>query len=359
MSQIRVDEITDEVGTGAPIFPNGASGVAPNSYFAKADRDSVAWTKTGNGTAETGQDIFVEVGGSILEIASGTTISMPTLTVGTDYAIWVAPDGTLEADTSFSVAPTAGGRRIGGFHYAPGGNATLDTNGNWANHTGGDTTPQINEFSFYDLKWRPSASDPRGLTLVDNAFWHGMYRMSANTTTAPLHKYNVEPARDGNPPQKPYSNPASPTNYSNANWWNVTECLEYFGFRSPSYSEFQLAALGTTEETSAGGSGPGNTGDMSDTRDKERFTSHWGVFDASGVLRVWGANFGGGSDPASFTANTQGRGSTYQMENVTYLGGGWTGGSFSGSRASIWNNSPASSSTGIGGVGVCDHLILD
>jgi hypothetical protein len=102
--QSAIDEVAASLATG---------------YFYKTDRDSVAWNKTGNDTAETGQTIYVEVGGSVLEIASGTNISMPTLTAGTDYAIWVAPDGTLEADASFNVAPTAGGRRIGGFHYAP------------------------------------------------------------------------------------------------------------------------------------------------------------------------------------------------------------------------------------------------
>ena len=98
--------------------------------FFKSDRESVAWNKTGNDTAETGQTIYVEVGGSVLEIASGTTISMPTLDVGTDYAIWVEPDGSLTADDSFNVAPVAGARRVGGFHYAPGGNASLDPAGN-------------------------------------------------------------------------------------------------------------------------------------------------------------------------------------------------------------------------------------
>ena len=332
---------------------------SPDQYFAKTDPYTVAFTKTAAGTAETAQVIWVEINGSVLEIASGTSITMPTLTAGTDYAIWVSPAGVLEADASFTVAPTLGGRRIGGFHYAPGGNAALDVNGNWANHTGGNATPQINEYSFWDLKFRPSAEDPRGLTLVNNAFWAGIYLMSANTTVAPLHKYNVDPARDGNAPQKPYSNPASPTAYTDANWWNITECLEYYGLRPPTYSEFQLLALGTTEATSLGGAGPGFTGNLtSGGGTKERFTSHWGVFDASGVLWVWGAEFSGESAAASWNANTQGRGSTLQMAFVARFGGVWGGTSSSGSRSSVWNIPPSTSGASTGGRGVCDHLIL-
>jgi len=342
MSELSVDKITNSAGTD-PLL---------KGTFAKDDRDAVAWTKTGNGTAETQTGLTVEVDGKVLYIPSGTSIAMPTLTAGTDYAIWVAPDGTLEADSSFSVAPTAGGRRIGGFHYAPGGNATLDPTGNWNNHTGGDTTPQINEYSFYDLKWRPSVEDPRGLTLVNNSFWTGIYLMSATTTVAPLHKYNVEPARDGNNPQKPYGDG---TTYGNAKPMNVFECLSYYGFRAPDVNEFQLLALGVNEEQAIGGSGPGNTGDVND-RNKNEQTSAWGVFDATGVLRVWGRD----SLPDNNQDNgvTEGRSdNVFRISRFTLLGGRWTDGSFSGSRFVI-SNSSSLSVTSIGGRGVCDHVIL-
>ena len=148
MSILQVNSILNETGT-APLLKH---------FFAKATPRQVAWTKTGNGTAETQTALTVEVNGVVRIIASGTSITMPALTAGTDYAIWCAPDGTLEADASFTVAPTANGRLIGGFHYAPGGNA--------AAQAGGNTTAQINEYSFWDLKFRPSGDDPRGLTLV-------------------------------------------------------------------------------------------------------------------------------------------------------------------------------------------------
>ena len=337
MSQLRVDEITDEAGTFTQL-----AGV-----FSKADRDSVAWTKTGNGTAETSQDLIVEVDGKVLKIASGTTISMPTLDVGTDYAIWVEPDGSLTADDSFIVAPVAGARRVGGFHYAPGGRATLDLNAG-----DGGTTAQIMETSFYDLKWRPDVLDPRGLALVgDGSFWAGMYHMSANHLTGPVHKHGVNPCRDGNPPQ----NLNGTGNFPNASPAKIIEALSFHGFRAPNFWEFQLLAFGVNEERSIGGSGPGLTGDVSD-RNKHQQTSAWGVFDATGVLLHWG------NDTILTTSNqtlpNPSRGGRFRYSHFALFGGVFGDGALSGSRDVI-AGSAAGSGTSFGSRGVCNHLILD
>ena len=315
--------------------------------FFKSDPDSVAWTKTGNNTAETGQTIYVEVGGSVLEISSGTTISMPTLTVGTDYAIWVGPDGSLTADDSFSVPPVVGARRVGGFHYAPGGRATLDLNAG-----DGGTTAQIMETSFYDLKWRPDVLDPRGLVLVgDGSFWAGAYHMSANHLTGPVHKQGVDPCRDGNPPQ----NLNGSGNFPDASPANIIEALSFHGFRAPNFFEFQLLAFGVNEERSIGGDDPGLTGDVSD-RDKHQQTSAWGVFDATGVLRHWG------NDTILTTSDqtlpNPSRGDRFRYTNFANFGGSWFGGASSGSRDVIANTATNSSAAG-GSRGVCNHLILD
>jgi len=339
MSELSVDKITNSAGTD-PLL---------KGTFAKDDRDIVAWTKTGNGTAETQTGLTVEVDGKVLYIASGTSITMPTLSAGTDYAIWVAPDGTLEADSSFSVAPTAGGRRIGGFHYAPGGNASFSLDAG-----DGGTTPQINEYSFWDLKWRPSVSDPRGLTLVgDGAFWAGIYLMSANHLTGPVHKYNVNPCRDGNPPELPDGS----GNYPNAEPSNIFESLAYHGFRAPDYNEFQLLAYGVNDARSIGGSGPGNTGDVSD-RGKDQQTSAWGVFDATGVLLVWGRDHILATSDQSLPNPS--RGNRFRLSRFVVFGGDWSFASDSGSRSvvSSFADDPAAFS-GSGGRGVCSHLILD
>ncbi len=328
-------------------LPTGGLELLGKGTFAKENRDSVVWQKTGNGAAQTGQAVTVEVDGSVLTIASGTAISMPTLTAGTDYAIWCAPDGTLEADNSFTTAPTANGRLIGGFHYAPGGNATFGLD-----EGDGGTTAQINEYSFWDLRWRPSVIDPRGLTLVGySAFWAGMYHMSANHLTGPVHKYGVNPCRDGNPPQ----NINGTGNYPNAEPSNIIEALQYHGFRAPNYWEFQLLAFGVKEEQSIGGSNPGDTGDVSD-RDKDQQTSAWGVFDATGVLWHWG------NDTILTTSDQDlpnpSRGDRFRYSHFARFGGDWDNGSDSGSR-DVDTRGADNSLAAFGSRGVCDHLILD
>jgi hypothetical protein len=134
----------------------------------------------------------------------------------------------------------------------------------------------------------------------------------------------------------------------------------YNGFRMPNIDEFQLLALGTTEQTSLGGSGPGNTGVLtSGAGTKERFTSAWGVFDATGVLRVWGR--GGSADQTTGTVTGVSQGRTndiFRISRFALFGGNWDRGAESGSRFVATFTSSNSTSTG-GGRGVCDHLILD
>jgi len=75
--------------------------------FTKADPDAVAWTKRCAGTAETRQRStwppVVEPG----RAEEPTSTTMPTLTAGTDYAIWAKTDGTLEASSNHTTPPAA------------------------------------------------------------------------------------------------------------------------------------------------------------------------------------------------------------------------------------------------------------
>src|SRR6056297_297283 len=336
MSELSVDKITNSAGTD-PLL---------KGVFVKDDTQQVAWTKTGNGTAETQTGLTVEVDGKVLRIASGTSISMPTLSAGTDYAIWVAPDGTLEADASFTTPPTANGRRVGGFHYAPGGNASFDLDAG-----DGGTTPQINEYSFYDLTWRPSVADPRGLTLVgDGAFWCGIYHLAGDHLSGPPHRFGVNPARDGNPPDLVDGS----GKYPDAQPMNIFESLWYHGFRTPRVEDFQLLAFGTNEAASRG-SDPGTTGLPGGSTDAQ-FTSHWGVIQSTGVIALW-------SNDSILSSSNQtlpnpSRGDLFRVERFAGLGGPWNIGSLSGSRC-VATGPAAVSNPRRGGRGVCDHLILD
>src|SRR5690606_32197157 len=126
-----------------------------------------------------------------------TAITMPSLAAGTDYAIWIKPDGSLEATADHVSPPASGSRKIGGFHYAPGGNA--------AAQAGGNATPQINEYSFWDLKFRPACSDPRGMVLVAGTFWVDIYLLGVNHHTDGTSRYNVTIADGSSPPKVPTS----------------------------------------------------------------------------------------------------------------------------------------------------------
>jgi len=325
--------------------------------FVKADSTTVAFKKTGNNTAQVKAGTKIDVSGTMVEFASATSITMPSLTAGTDYAIYACTDGTLRADASFTAPSgytTANSRKIGGFHYAPGGNA--------AAQAGGDTTAQINEYSFWDLKFRPVCHDPRGMTLVADSFWADIYLLGVDHLTNGTSKYNVTIADGGSPPKIPtkFGGNGS-TAYSTLNWWEANEVLQSWGKRSPTYDEFAALAYGTTEATSSGGSDVPTTGvsGTGATNAWNKFTSRWGVIQATGCLYIWGGEFGGGAAGADWTANTGGRGSTYQMENAVIFGGHWGNTTGSGSRCSGWYASPTYSPSYLGARGVCDHLILD
>lgn len=325
--------------------------------FIKADKSAVAFTRTGNATASIKAGTIVEVNGKLVQFTADTAITMPALTAGTDYAIYVCDDGTVRADSNFS-APTGytstTARKVGGFHYAPGSNA--------AAQAGGNTTAQINEYSLWDIKFRPAALDPRGMTLVAGAFWADIYLLGVNHLTDGTSKYNVTIADGSAPPKKStkFGGDGSAA-YSDGAWYNFAEVMAHHGKRLPNYNEFQALAFGTTEATSSGGTDVPTTGvnGTGATSAWNIFTSKWGVVQASGCLWTWGNEFGGVNGASEYTANTGGRGSVYAQPAAALFGGSWSDTSSSGSRAAFWALGPSSSYAYLGARGVCDHLILE
>jgi len=315
-----------------------------SAAFGKANPSVVAWTKTGAFSVSTAMDLYVELGGVMAVIGSGTVVSMPTPVTGTDYAIWCSTTGALSATSNFTTPPSTGAKKLGGFHYAPGGNAT--------GRTGGDTTPAINAYSFWDLNFKPECPDARGMTLVANSFWADIYLLGVDHITNGTSKYNVTIADGASPPKVPVAfGGDGTTTYTSLNWWESAEVMRSYGKRMPTYSEFAALAFGTTEAASFGT-------DPVNTILREAYTSKWGVMLSSGNMWIWGDEFGGGAAAAGWIANTVGRGSTYQMENAALFGASWDLGSFSGSRASAWDFSATFSLNSIGARGACDHLIL-
>ena len=327
-----------------PLFSAGGS----QGLFAKTDSSSVMFTKTAAFAVSTSQVVLISVNGSVKTIASGTVVTMPTATTGTDYAIWAKPDGTLEATASFVSPPVTGSRKIGGFHYAPGGNA--------AAQAGGNTTPQINEYSLYDLKFRPACPDPRGMALIAGGYWMDIYLTGVDAITNGSSKYNVTMADGSSPPKVPtqFGGNGS-TTYGSYNWWQAMELATAFGKRCPTQQEFMSAAYGTTEASSIGT-------DQNNTILNAAYTSKWGIMQATGVLWIWGVERGGayntgGWNPA--TGTTASRGSEYNAPNSVGLGGNWNNVSNAGSRSSNWYSAASTSNDSIGSRFCCDHLQLD
>jgi hypothetical protein len=313
--------------------------------FRKADPTIVAWTKTGNFTLQTATTLYIDVNGSIKTISSGTSITMPTATTGTDYAIWAKTDGTLEATSNHTSPPTANARKVGGFHYAAGGNAT--------GQSGGNSTPQINEYSLWDLKFRPACNDPRGMTLVAGGFWVDIYLANTDCDANGTSKYNVTMADGSSPPKVPTAFGGNgSTTYGSLTWFESCELASAYGKRLLTQREFMAMAYGTTEASSVGT-------DQVSTILNAAYTSKWGVMQSTGVLWVWGDDRGGPFAGASWNANTEGRGSEYNAPNAVVLGGDWIAGSNSGSRCSVWSDSASSSGGNIGVRCACDHLLLD
>ena len=313
--------------------------------FNKSDSTLVAFTTTTGQNVSTQIKLAIDVGGVTILAPSGTTVSLPTLTAGTDYAIWAQQDGTLVATANFISPPSTGARKIGGFHYAPGSNA--------AARAGGDTTPQINPYSFWDLKWKPNCTDPRGMALVANNFWADIYLLNTNPDVNGTSKYGVQICDGSSVAYIPTAFGGNgSTQYSDLTWWTANEILAAYGKRSPSYQEMSALAFGTTEGSSIGS-------DQVTTQLNATYTSKWGVIQSTGVINIWGRDFGGGAGTVAWTANTGGRGSTYQLCNAVVFGGYWNDGTADGSRCSLWNYAPTYSSGTVSARGIADHSITE
>ena len=322
-----------------------ANTLTATGSFGKSDPSVVAFSKTGAFAVSTQVNLSVEVNNEAVTVPSGTVVTMPgTPVAGTDYAIWCKTDGALEATNNHTTPPAANARKIGGFHYAPGSNA--------AAQAGGDSTPQINEYSFWDLKWRPACPDPRGMTLVAGGFWVDIYLTGVDAITNGSSKYNVTQADGSSPPKVPtlFGGDGSAT-YGSYTWFEAQELAAAFGKRTLTQREFMAAAFGTTEASSIGT-------DQVSTILNAAYTSKWGVMQATGVLWSWGRERGGPFAAASWNANTEGRGSEYNAPDACLLGGYWDSGAFSGSRCSYWFFAASFSYSFIGSRFACDHLQL-
>jgi len=303
----------------------------------KTTAASPAWAKSGAALI-TAQALAYTLAGAAHELPPGTAITLPALASGNDYAIYATVDGRLVADLNWSAPsgePAGTTRKIGGFHVA--------------------LTGEILEYSLWDINYRPTCPDPRGMVCINGMFWADIYLLGVNHHADGTSRAGVVIADGDRPPKIPaiYGGNGSAA-YAELTWFIAQDVLQSHGKRLPSWGELSMLAFGVTEATSVG------TDPVTTKHDAPR-RSRWGVEQATGNLWVWGADVNGTSATGTTTwqAITGGRGSIYTHSlRAVLLGAAWASGAYSGSRSAFWSHSPSYSGSDIGGRGLSDHLCL-
>ena len=279
---------------------------------------------------------FVVKGPNAISIRAGVTFSTYVYAEETPISL---PDGGLEIGGDYGIviditgAPSAqrmiGGESpqpsyVGGFHYAPGGNAVA--------RAGGDTTPVINSFSVWDRNFRPACPDPRGMALVDapsGRFWCDIYLLSCNhRLTGRTSEFGATIADGNDRPTGPDGKKVKAFDYPTA-----VNVLALYDKQLLSLEEFFAAAYGVTEKTACSGD-PETTG-----LDAPR-TSKYGLMQATGNMWIWGHD-GDPDEPRS-----------------SIFGGSWWNDDSAGSRFARVGGWPGYSSESLGARGRSDHLQL-
>lgn len=311
--------------------------------------------------------LFYKTSGTALSVVAGavlngyrytvaTAVTMPSHSNNADYAIWQHPTtGALVGDASFTTAPAgaSGGSIVGGYHYIPSGRPTAVNSGSL---TG---SAEILEFSLWDLTWRPSCPDPRGMACIEGGFWIDLYLCGATSyagstfSAVPSSRIGLTIADGSSPPLVPaqFGGNGS-TAYGNGKWFVFSEVARSFGKRLPTYDEYSAAAFGGPEAGSRG-SDPG-------TVQWER-VSKFGLAQSTGTLWVWGQETCTAESPSAWTTGTEtdGRGQIYGSQTrAVFLGGSWGDASDSGSRCASWNPTPWLSFINVGARFAAGHLVL-
>lgn len=262
-------------------------------------------------------------------IKAGTTFSGVSFDVDTEVTITSLEPGAdyiVKLDGNMPVAAKADltDAYLGGFHFAPGGNASA--------RAGGDEVPAINPFSLWDVNFRPTCRDPRGMVLVTapgRRFWCDIYLTGVDHLTKGTSAFGALIADGDDLPL----NPATNKSFERFDYEAATAVMKHHGKSLLSFEEFAVAAIGVTEKSSAKRD-PRNTG-----LDSLR-SSRFGLMQATGNLWVWGHD----GDP--------------DEPRASFLGGSWWHGGYAGSRFADLDYWADFSYVFVGARGRSDHLQL-
>ena len=247
-------------------------------------------------------------------------IAAGILQPGRDYAVAIA-DGQISVIELASA--TLAENVLGGFHFAPGGNASA--------RSGGDSTPAINPYSIWDRNFRPACDDPRGMTRVEQeggkAFWCDIYLTAAEHSLG-TSRFGATIADGDDLPQK-----AGDKEFDSFNYEAAKAVLAHHGKSLLNVYEFFAAAHGVTEKSAT-------ARDPKTTQLDAPRTSRWGVMQATGNMWTWGTD----GDPDS--------------PRASFFGGSWYSGGNAGSRCALLVCWPDYSDDNVGARGRSDHLQL-
>lgn len=280
----------------------------------KADPNSPALKVEGLGA------VLIKAGTTFagVHFEGDTAVRIDGLEPGNDYLVQI--EGGIPVAVKY--ADGESDTCLGGFHFAPGGNAEA--------RAGGDDVPAINPCSLWDRSFRPACSDPRGMALVQKPggqFWCDIYLTGANCHADGTSKFGVAIADGEDRPRDPAGKI-----YKRFDYETAKAVMAAHGKGLLSVEEFFAAAFGVTEK-SARRHDPETTG-----LDALR-TSRFGVMQATGNMWVWGHD----GDP--------------DTPRASFFGGSWIVAGVAGSRyADVAYDWPGFSDDAVGARGRSDHL---
>ena len=335
--------------------------------FVKADENSPAFEKTSSDTISIKAGSALPRFGVVYDV--DTAVTMPVLVPGTDYSIWAAPDGALQAvEDKFitpATPPVTDAIKIGGFHYSLVAPGTTPASGGFSTAgitSGGgsfgwtqadvDMLTGINEFSIWDLTWR-CKGEQRGMTFDPlKRAWFGIYFMSDSPHIHGPSAYNTNVASGTVLPYIPEQWGGNGVlKYSRLSAFEAHELVSAFGLRLITYDEFMSAAFGVTEGQSLGGAAV----TIAATARQPGYTSRIGLEQATGHIWVIGGPIIS-SNGSAYAAI--GRGSWYGTTSLVLLGGARASAADSGSRAATFYFALSNSDWNLSVRAAGDHLNL-
>lgn len=366
------DEADEGKLGNAVITPKTLAGVLSAvlpTEIVKADRTAPCLIKKTATTLAIAAGTRVLLPGGARSFFTETAVTMPALTPGEDYSVWVPPSGApvAVADPTHTPAepPVEGSVKIGGFHYglitpgatvASGSFAATGPGMHWT-QADVDQIAGINAWSIWDLQWRPKC-DPRGMTCVRSdaglpLLWVDIYFCGTNHIVNGTSRYNTDVASGTVLPRIPLMFGGNGTNtYSKLAWFEAQEIALSHGKRLMSYQEFAAAAFGTTENQSLGGA----ASTIPATGHTPGYMSKWGIPQVTGHHWTYGDVAHADSGTAWVTGAD--RGQTRGTPVRALFGGDRGVAASSGSRCSDWVNSAWFSHWTHGLRAACDPLCL-